>query len=153
MVDTGAARIVLGNHEFNAVAWATPDPDAGGWCRRHTDENLAQHRAFLDAVGADSARHAAWIEWFMTVPLWLDLGGLRVVHACWSFTDMSTLGPWLTTADALTHDAVILGSRRTHPVYTAVEVVLKCPEVPLGEGRSYQDKGGVPRHRARTTAY
>ena len=27
MRDAGSAKIVLGNHEFNAVAWATEDPD------------------------------------------------------------------------------------------------------------------------------
>ncbi|MEZ5249987.1 MAG: hypothetical protein R2713_12480 [Ilumatobacteraceae bacterium] len=24
------------------------------------------------------------IDWFRTLPLWLELPGLRVVHACWS---------------------------------------------------------------------
>jgi hypothetical protein len=23
------------------------------------------------------------LEWFRTLPIWLDLDGLRVVHACW----------------------------------------------------------------------
>jgi Calcineurin-like phosphoesterase len=26
MVEAGSARCVMGNHEFNAIAWATPDP-------------------------------------------------------------------------------------------------------------------------------
>jgi hypothetical protein len=29
MIDAGAARAVMGNHELNAIAWATPDPDDG----------------------------------------------------------------------------------------------------------------------------
>jgi hypothetical protein len=49
MVEAGTARCVMGNHEFNAIAWATSDPE-------HPD-------------------------WFKTLPLWLDLGGIRVVHA------------------------------------------------------------------------
>src|SRR3981081_3733406 len=37
MVDACAARCILGNHEFNAIAWATPDPDRPGEpLRRHT---------------------------------------------------------------------------------------------------------------------
>ena len=30
MVDAGSARAVMGNHEFNAIAWHTPDPDTAG---------------------------------------------------------------------------------------------------------------------------
>src|ERR1700730_16347728 len=26
MTDAGSARVAMGNHEFNAIAWATPDP-------------------------------------------------------------------------------------------------------------------------------
>jgi hypothetical protein len=29
-VDAGTAQCVMGNHEFNAVAWATPDPNKPG---------------------------------------------------------------------------------------------------------------------------
>jgi hypothetical protein len=38
MVDVGSALIVLGNHEFNAVAWATPNGE-GRWCRDHSARN------------------------------------------------------------------------------------------------------------------
>jgi hypothetical protein len=30
MVEAGSARGVMGNHEFNAIAWATPDPEHPG---------------------------------------------------------------------------------------------------------------------------
>ena len=30
MVDGGAARVTMGNHEFNAIAYATPDPRTHG---------------------------------------------------------------------------------------------------------------------------
>ena len=82
MVEAGSARIVMGNHEFNAIAWATPDGH-GGWYRAHDDKHFGQHARFLAAVGAGSALHAELIGWFRTIPLWLDLDGLRVAHACW----------------------------------------------------------------------
>lgn len=34
MVEAGTARAVMGNHEFNALAWVTPDPASAGFCRR-----------------------------------------------------------------------------------------------------------------------
>ena len=41
MVDSGAAQIVMGNHEFNAVAFAIPDPrHHGEFMRPHIDKNL-----------------------------------------------------------------------------------------------------------------
>jgi hypothetical protein len=83
MIDNGSALSVMGNHEFNAIAWFTPDPDAPGkYLREHSDKNRKQTRAFLAAYGgADD--YADLIEWFRTLPMWLDLPGLRVVHACW----------------------------------------------------------------------
>ena len=33
MVDAGSAQIVLGNHEFNAIAYATWDEERGDFCR------------------------------------------------------------------------------------------------------------------------
>ena len=55
MVDAGEALAIMGNHEFNAVAWATPDPhQAGAYLRPHSAKNRHQHRAFLDQVEEDS---------------------------------------------------------------------------------------------------
>ena len=46
MCEAGAASAVLGNHEFNAIAWATPNDD-GGFLRKHSEKNASQHAAFL----------------------------------------------------------------------------------------------------------
>ncbi|MBA2608504.1 MAG: hypothetical protein H0U92_06175 [Actinobacteria bacterium] len=140
MVDAGSAQIVLGNHEFNAVAWATRN-DVGEWCRPHTEKNRHQHAAFLGAVGEDSEQHRSWIEWFESLPMWLDLPGLRVVHACWHEPSMDDLG-----SAALTREAVT-ASRGT-AIYDAVEILLKGPEIDL-DGHSYVDKDGHVRDRAR----
>jgi hypothetical protein len=78
MVDAGSARCIMGNHEFNAIAWATDDPmQPGKFLRPHGKPgNLDQHRAFLAEVEG-TPRHAEIIAWFRTLPLWLDLGDLR----------------------------------------------------------------------------
>lgn len=153
MVESGAARIVMGNHEFNAVCYATPDPDRPGeFLRRHTDKNRRQHEAFLTQLTEDE--RADWLSWFATLPLWLDLGGLRIVHACWHRPSMEhLLGP-----DGLGGDRFPPGpegwaraSREGDPTYEAVEVLLKGPEVdlaPYGLGR-YLDKEGHSRGDAR----
>lgn len=84
MVEAGHALAVMGNHEFNAIAWAKPDPNSPGeYLRPHVEKNRRQHQAFLDAVGEDSPLHREFIQWFEQLPFYLDLPELRVVHACW----------------------------------------------------------------------
>lgn len=141
MVEAGSAQIVMGNHEFNAIAWATWDDARGDWCRPHSDKNLDQHGAFLDQVGEDSSLHRELIDWFRTIPMWLDLDGVRVVHACWDPASMEVLG-----GPELSPEAV--SAAKGSDLYDAIEVVLKGPEIDLG-GRCYRDKGEHPRHRAR----
>lgn len=140
MVDAGAALAVMGNHEFNAISWLTPDGD-GGWCRQRSEKNRNQHQSFLTQVGEDSADHREWIEWFRTLPMWLELDGLRVVHACWHSDSMDLLeGPLVT-------DEVLMAERE-HPFHEATEILLKGPEIYMG-GVTYSDKDGHLRDKAR----
>lgn len=83
MIDDGQALMVLGNHEFNAIGYATRHPQAGEFLRPHSEKNRRQHERFLAEVVEGSAQHREWINWFCTQPLALDLGGIRVVHAWW----------------------------------------------------------------------
>ncbi|MEQ8717719.1 MAG: metallophosphoesterase [Acidimicrobiales bacterium] len=154
MVDSGAALAIAGNHEFNAVAFHTPRP-GGGFCRPHIKKNRDQHEAFLAAVGLSSAEHDEWIGWFQTLPLWLELDGLRVVHAAWDqhaidvLRDSATLGAGNTLTPELvvkaTEGRADDGSRT--PEWRAIEHLLKGPEVPIDP--AYEDKGGKERKRAR----
>jgi hypothetical protein len=94
MVDAGSARVVLGNHEFNAIAYATPDGH-GDYLRTHKGENVAknldQHRKFLDQVTFGSPLHEELISWFKSLPLWLETQTFRVVHACWHNDSIESL--------------------------------------------------------------
>jgi hypothetical protein len=150
MVEAGSAQCILGNHEFNAVAWVTPDPEHPGKFLRdhHKPGNREQHQAFLDVVEG-TPRQKEITDWFKTLPLWLDLPGLRVVHACWHQESMDLLCPMLGPNQTLTDQAILFGSRKGHPVYEALEVVCKGPEVVLPAGISFEDKGGKVRHEVR----
>jgi Calcineurin-like phosphoesterase len=150
MVESGGAQCILGNHEFNAIAWVTPDPKESGKFLRdhHKPGNREQHQAFLDVVeGTRKQRDIT--DWFKTLPLWLDLPGLRIVHACWHEESMDVLRPLLGPNHTLTEEAILWGSRKGHPIYEALEVVCKGPEVALPPGISFADKGGKVRHEVR----
>ncbi len=150
MVESGSAQCVLGNHEFNAVAWVTPDPDRPGKFLRdhHKPGNRAQHQAFLDVVEGTHLQKDI-TDWFKTLPLWLDLPGLRVVHACWHQESMDILLPLLGPHQTLTAEAILLGNRKADPVYEAIEVVCKGPEIALPAGLSLKDGEGKVRHEVR----
>jgi hypothetical protein len=61
MVEDGKAQSVMGNHEFNASAWHTPDPEnPGDYLRPHFSErwgekNRHRHVRFLAEVENDAA--------------------------------------------------------------------------------------------------
>lgn len=156
MVDAGTALIVMGNHEYNAIAWATLRPDGTDHLRTRLgskgDKNRKQHAAFLAAVGEDTALHDEWVAWFRTLPLWLDLDGLRVVHACWHRHSMDVLRPLAVRDDGswcLDDRAMVATSNRDLETYAALECLLKGPEVRLPNGLAYLDKEQHRRDKAR----
>lgn len=157
MVDAGAAQMVLGNHEFNAMAYHTEDPaKPGKYLRPNGDptntwsaKNERQHAAFLKQVeGADRDSH---LKWFWTQPLWLDLGEIRVVHACWHPDSISLLESALGGDRFRTVAQLARASDPGDELYTAVETILKGPEISLVDHQqpAYLDKDGIKRKRAR----
>ncbi len=85
MVEAGTARCIMGNHEFNALGWMTPAPAGSGrrYVREHTERNQRQIQATLEQFSGRAAEWDEFIDWFWTLPLYLDMGSFRLVHACW----------------------------------------------------------------------
>jgi hypothetical protein len=150
MVDAGTAQCIMGNHEFNAIAWATPDPEQPGKFLRdhHKPGNREQHQAFLEEVEGTPLQKDI-TDWFKTLPLWLDLGGIRVVHACWHQESMDQMQPLMSPNQTLTDELILLGSRKGHWAYKAIETICKGPEVELPAGISFKDKEGKVRTEVR----
>ncbi len=154
MVDAGRARIVMGNHELNAVGYATEHPGRpGASLREHSVKNQRQHEAFLTQVDADERAH--WIGWFATLPLWLDLDGVRVVHACWHQPSIDllerTLGGNRFPDGAAGLELWAAAHEQGSAIHQAIEVVLKGPELTLRDYGlpPFVDKGGDVRDAAR----
>ena len=164
MVDAGTAQAIMGNHEFNAIAWFLPDEqNPGEYLRPHHsakygDKNFKQHQAFLSEV-IGTPQHREIIEWFLTLPLWLELPGLRVVHACWHQRFMDFLAPRLVEGNKLTKELMVEASREPDnecekdtpepSVFKVVEALTKGIEIPLPPPHSFIDKDGNKRHRVR----
>lgn len=151
MVESDKALAVMGNHEFNAVAWATPDPkNPNEYLRAHTAKNLDQHQAFLDQIGEGSALHKSMLEWFKTLPVYLDLPELRVVHACWHPEYLAAVAKITDGENRLLPEAWEASSRKGSEAYEAIETLLKGLEVALPPGHYFLDKEKNKRTDVRT---
>lgn len=143
MEAAGSALVAMGNHEFNAIAWHR------GW-RERSKKNREQHKAFLDEVVDGSPLHDEVVAWFTRLPLWFDLGGLRVIHACWDQWSMSVLSPHLANNNSMSEDGLEAAAYKGTAEFDAVEILLKGPEVPLPSEFGYLDKKQHPQYTPAT---
>jgi hypothetical protein len=135
MVDAGSALIVMGNHEFNAVCYATRDPRLPWkFLRKHEGRKKEDHKAFLSL---DKPDRKLYIKWFKTLPLWLELTGsegqtLRVIHACWHEPSMEVVRRHCNGSNRLlTVEYFAEASRKHTELYVAIEILIKGPEISL----------------------
>jgi hypothetical protein len=145
----GSASAVLGNHEFNAIGWATRDERGHDFLRPHSAKNAHQHSEFLNQLESDSEDHRAAISWFRTLPVWLELPGFRVVHACWHEPSRVALLPFLDERNCLTDEGIYQSHHRGSKAHAAVEILLKGPEQRLPVGVHFTDKDGTNREEVR----
>jgi len=118
LCDQRVALALAGNHDTNAIAFATrardrafdaqeawhqarerlaagPDaaPTPTEWLRRHTRGNLEQHEDTIHGL-CDARAYEACLRHFMTLPVYLELPGLRAVHAAWIPPAIRALDEW-----------------------------------------------------------
>lgn len=153
LVADGEALCLMGNHEFNAVQFHTPDPDAPGeYLRPRKPANERQHQATLGSFQDDPAGLREALAWFRTLPVAVELPHLRAVHACFDPAALAALdtrrgddGTLWTIPD----EAWLPAARRGTPEFAATERVLKGPERDLPHGWRFHDKDGHERAQAR----
>ncbi len=146
MVMSGAAKMVLGNHELNAIGYTLPNPViAGEYVRIHSDRNRRTHKAFLDQLVEGSADHQEAIDWFKSLPIWLDLGGIRVAHACWHEASINVLSDLVGPDNAISHQ--ILVSAPGSPEREALSILTRGPEVNIAQ--PYKNRAGGLSGKAR----
>ncbi|MFN9718463.1 MAG: metallophosphoesterase [Planctomycetota bacterium] len=144
MCDSGTARAVIGNHEYNALAFHTEHPGKRGhFLRPQHERNIRQHRATLQQLSAAGIRDM--LSWFETLPVSLDAGSARIVHACWDEQDLATIHRASESEGHLTLDFLVRSSNHDDRLFKAVERVLKGPEMHLPHGHFIIDREGGKR--------
>ena len=122
MVDKNHALVVMGNHEYNAIAYAH-EVEPGNFLRSHNEMHAKQHSATMEQFAHYQDEWQDWLKWFYQHPLYLDLGDIRIVHACWDQEHID----WLSakTGGRLTTDLLIDAHNKSSSANTVIEETLK----------------------------
>jgi len=156
MVDNGAALCILGNHEINALAYTTQRPVTNAenslhreFVRPHNARNNRQISETLTQFAAYPELWRTYLDWFMTLPLYLELDGMRVVHACWDDNVVNRLikehsGPYIDKAFLIaTCDYASFEAR-------AIDTLTRGTDLPLPNKRKMTGSDGLTRGFFRT---
>jgi len=146
MCDAGHAHIVMGNHEWNAICFHTPHTEKGGFFREHRLSEIEQHLETLRQFKNKEEEWQMYLEWFKTIPLFLELDGLRIVHACWDQNHID----WLKqNYKGITTEFLNAASQKGSTAFIVIEETLKGKEHELPDNLSFKDKDGTKRHHCR----
>ncbi len=150
MVDSGNAYAIMGNHEYNAICFHTARPsEPGVWMRRRTDKNLYQYLETLYQFKDNRGELEDYLVWFRTLPFWLDLGGVRAVHAAWNVQSMETLAGYSDGGRVISEELLRAGTVTASPEYVSLQKLLKGIEIELPRGVTFRDKDGNSRSKMR----
>lgn len=153
MVDSGAAIAVMGNHEFNALAFHTENPESPGVSLRpRINKNIRQHAATISQLNDSELGDA--LEWFRSLPMWAEIQGpggalCRAVHACWDELQMECISKASQGFGGLNTAFLAEAMKKGSALFQAVEIVLKGKEICLPGGYHYYDKEGHKRTEIR----
>ncbi len=149
MVNSGSALAVMGNHEYNAICYHTKHPETGEYLRKDTDKNKEQHEKFLAEFEDNRDKKNKVIDWFKTLPLFLDFGDLRIVHAEWDTDLINKAIPLLQEGNQLTFNFLLRSTQKGSFEHEVIETLLKGSEIVLPSGLSFNDKDNNKREEAR----
>ena len=152
MIEEGTALAVMGNHELNALAFHTEDPiRAETYLRKRSTKNIRQHGQTI--LQLSDQELASALDWFRTLPMWLDLDGLRAVHACWDDQKIANISNALEEHGGITPSFLHAACNKGTDLFPHVDAILKGKEAKLPEGASFTDKDGHVRTEMRTRWY
>lgn len=142
MVEQGSAQMIIGNHELHAIAYERLKGSGATTNDRLIEQTLAEFEG----------REQEWldhIEWFQTLPAFLELPGCRVVHACWDETmirEFKELYPEQPYGSEFWQAALTRGSF----VSRFLDRLTRGTVLPLPDGRSLNSQDGYIRRFFRT---
>lgn len=95
MVEKSTAYAILGNHELYAVLYYLRDTE-GKYYKKRIPKYQLQINQTLDEFVMYKEEFKSHLKWLRTLPMFLDFGKIRVVHACWDDENIKLLGEKIT---------------------------------------------------------
>ncbi|MCY7363684.1 MAG: metallophosphoesterase [Ignavibacteria bacterium] len=146
MVDENSAKAIMGNHEYNALCYYTELPD-GKFLRPRNNKNDNQMKETIEQFKDFEEERKYYFGWFRTLPLHLDLGNLRIVHACW---DDDNINHIRNNKIEFTDEFLIeLFNDKKSNLYKSIDETLKGKEYKIPGRNSFMDKDGFERSISR----
>jgi len=95
MVENGTGYAILGNHELNVIGYFSLDKKGMSLYQPPPSNKIQMER--IRAQFADSEGGLEdYVKWLKALPLYLNFGPVRVVHAYWSDRHISLINQTLT---------------------------------------------------------
>ncbi len=90
MVEKGSAFAILGNHEMYAVLYYLRDIEGKYYKKRIPKYQLLINQTLeeFEPFQEELKNH---LKWLRTLPMFLDFGAIRVIHACWDDKNIKLL--------------------------------------------------------------
>jgi len=95
MVEGCSAYAILGNHELYAVLYYLRDTE-GKYYKKRIPKYQLQINQTLAEFEAYKEEFKSHLKWFRTLPMFLDFGKIRVVHAYWDHDNINILKEKIT---------------------------------------------------------
>lgn len=151
MVEHGAAQIVMGNHEYNALGYCTLARPGSGrkWLREHNSRHDRLIRETLDQFAHHPHEWNEFLEWFYTLPLFIEEEDFRVVHACWDH-DLIEKFKQVQGGSCIDEDFLHASSVIDSFAGQVMDTLLRGTDLRLPEGLSITSKDGFTRRFFRT---
>lgn len=151
MVEAGQAEIVMGNHEYNVLAYCTPSrmPGTDNYLREHSSRNGFIVEETLKQFEGHEDEWQDHLNWFMSMPLFLEKENFRVVHACWDadlIQQCKEQYPDNLFSEEFLHRSVDRESSEGQ----IIDILTRGTALKLPEGRAIEAKDGFVRHFFRT---
>lgn len=95
MVERDAAYAILGNHELYAVLYYLRDIEGKYYKKRIPKYQLQINQTLAEFVSCKE-EFKSHLKWFRTLPMYLDFGKIRIVHAFWDDENIKLLQEKIT---------------------------------------------------------
>lgn len=152
-VDAGQAQCILGNHEFNALAYTWPLPDTGDTKRFLRPHNTRNNRLIAETLSQFASFPESWrdyLQWFKTLPLYLDFGDVRMVHACWHEEKINLFNEMGSQCHCVNDEILTRLASGDEELSSAIDILTRGTSIKLPDDRVMKGRDGLKRDFFRT---